>query len=342
MTDGTHANILRRKAGMQDSGVAPDPLTSSRAVRLVLSKVAQDCAGLALTVSGVSDDSDDLDAMLAGLPEGLMLVPLLRDDRAVGLIALDQQLRAAVLEITTIGAVLPQPADDRPPTGTDRFLCDPLIKGFLDRFPDAVRATSLEDWADTVVAGDLFDSTRTAGLVLDDGRYRAVQMTVGLGATDRQGVLLMVLPVVKPAPEMHVPADLPVDWSLAFPAAVEAAPAQLDAELHRFTLPLSVVERLRVGTVVPLDGCSVASVRLRASDGRIVARARLGQSGGMRAIRLEIPPAPDLNELAPAAMPEAPLVAMAEIAEDAMDSASFDLPEPAEGFAFDEAEGGLT
>ena len=341
MTDGTHANILRRMAGMQDSGVAPNPLTSSRAVRLVLSKVAQDCAGLALTVSSVADDSDDLDAMLAGLPDGLMLVQLLRDDRAVGLIALDQQLRAAVLEITTTGALLPQPADDRAPTGTDRFLCDPLIKGFLDSFPDAVRGTSLEGWAETAVAGDLFDSTRTAGLVLDDGRYRAVQMTVELGTTDRQGLLLMVLPVLKPQPEVPVPVDLPVDWSHAFPAAVETAPAQLVAELHRFSLPLSVVEGFAKGTVLPLDGCSVASVRLRASDGRVVARARLGQSAGMRAVRLEMPPAPDLRELAPAAMPGASLVAMSEIAEDAMDTAVFDLAGPVEGFAFDDTEGGL-
>ena len=298
MADGLETTILRRMAGMVASGSDPDPLTSSRAVRLVLAKVAQDCAGLPLAVSSVAEDIDDLDGMLAGLSNDLMLVGVHRDSDLVGLLGVDMELRAAVLEIATTGALLAQPAETRNPTGTDRLLCDPLLKGFLEGFPQAVRGTAYDHWADGVTAGDRLPDTRVAGLTLHDDRYRTVQMTVQLGQTDRQGMLLLALPLPRKPTEDVVPAAAPRhDWADAFRAVVESAPATLDAQLHRFTLPLSALQELRVGTVLPLDGCSVASVRLRGGDGRVVARARLGQSGGMRAIRIEAPPAPDLHEL---------------------------------------------
>jgi len=55
-------------------------------------------------------------------------------------------------------------------------------------------------------------------------------------------------------------------------------------------MPLFQAENLAVGQVIPLPGCTVSSVKLLARDGRKVATARLGQSGGMRAVRVEAAP----------------------------------------------------
>ncbi len=239
MTEGTHANILRRMAGMQVGGDSQSPLTSSRAVRLVLAKVAQDSVGLPLAVSSVAEDVADLDAMLAALPDGLMLVRLERADQTVGLMGLDMQLRASVLEVTTTGKLLAQGAEDRPPTGTDRFICDALIKGFLDSFPEVVRGTAFKGWAQDSAAGELFADTRLAGLILAPGRYRTVQMTVQLGQTDRQGLLLLALPLPEPDPVEGLPKPEAIAWEPAFTAAVTAAPVSLAARLHNFRLTLA-------------------------------------------------------------------------------------------------------
>ncbi|MFT6074512.1 MAG: flagellar motor switch protein FliM [Yoonia sp.] len=139
MTESTHAILLRRMTRSQEADVAENPLTSSRAVRLALTKAANSAAGLVLTVTSVVQDVSALDAMLEGLPDGLMLVGLHRQGQLVGLIALDMQLRAAVLEMEKMGVLSVTAVDDRAPTHTDKVLCEPLIAAFLAAFPEAVR-----------------------------------------------------------------------------------------------------------------------------------------------------------------------------------------------------------
>jgi flagellar motor switch protein FliM len=329
MSESTHATLLRRMTRSHDVGVAENPLTSSRAVRLALTKAANDTVGLVLTVSSVAEDVSTLDPMLDGLPDGLMLVGLYRQDRLVGMIALDMQLRAAVLEMETMGALSPQPVDDRAPTRTDKMMCGPLIAGFLDAFPQAVRGTDFDGWGDHIVHEDQIADTRTAGLLLDDCPYRVVQMNVQLGSADRQGLLLMVLPLVEELQDAPLPTEIATDWDVDFPKAVQDAPAAMTALLHRFSLTLATARALQVGTVLPLPGCSVSSVRLVAPDGHEVAQARLGQSGGMRAVRLQAAPLPDLHDLtAPMGAEPEPLAV----------EGGFDLPQDlGEPAAFDTA-----
>lgn len=297
MTDSTHATILRRMTRSHEADVAENPLTSSRAVRLALTKAANDTVGLVLAVSSVAEDISTLDAMLDGLPDGLLLVGLHRQGRLIGLAALDMQLRAAILEMQTMGVLSAQVAEDRAPTRTDKMLCDTLIAAFLTAFPEAVRGTTFDGWGDGVTHDDPIADKRMAGLLLDDGRYRLVQMNVQLGPADRQGILFIALPVLDPPPVDAPPIKGAVDWSNQFPKVVQDAPAALTALLHRFSLPLATARAFQVGTVVPLPGCSVSSVRLIAADGKEIAQAKLGQSGGMRAVRLQAAPMPDLHDL---------------------------------------------
>ena len=318
MTESTHATILRRMTRAHAADVVENPLTSSRAVRLALTKAANDAAGLVLTVSSVAEEVNDLDAMLAGLPDGIMLVGLQRSGQLVGLIALDMQLRAAVLEMETMGVLSGQVADDRAPTQTDKVMCDPLLAGFLAAFPDAVRSTALEGWGDHVTHEARIADTRAAGLLLADVSYRLLQMDVQLGTTDRQGVLLMMLPFVEAVTEKPAPVPpLTPDWATEFTKVINDAPASLTALLHRFSIPLATAQKLHVGMVLQLPGCRVSSVKLIAADAKVVAQAKLGQSGGMRAVRIEAAPLPDLHDLDTAAavipMPEQHVAAQGDL-----------------------------
>ncbi|SFS04832.1 FliM/FliN family flagellar motor switch protein [Yoonia litorea] len=282
---------------MQDKTDADSPLTSSRAVRLALAKAAQDSISLPLTVSSIAEEVDRLDAMLGALPDGLMLVRLEKGDGLAGLIAVDAEMRAAVVEVETTGAVSLRAAEPRLPTGTDRFLCDPVLKMFLSAFPQAVSGTDYAGWADDVSAGTCFANTRLAGLELADGRYRSLQMTVQIGQTDRQGMLIMALPLPEPVTRPSAVSKSKENWSEQLHKVVESVPATLIAELHRFSVSLGYLQGLKVGDVIRLDGCSVSSIKLRDAEGKPVATARLGQSMGKRAVRLEAPPQLDLKEL---------------------------------------------
>ena len=296
---------MTRPHGHED---AENPLTSSRAVRLALTKAANDTVGVILTVASVAEEITDLDDMLGMLGDGLMLVGLERGNALVGMIALDMELRAAVLEQQTMGSVLAHRADERAPTRTDKMLCEPLISTFLSAFPQAVLGTALEGWGTDVALGESVESPRAAGLVLEDCAYRIVRLSVDLGVAERQAELIIVLPVVQEEKSIAAPAPSIADgdWDTIFEENVALAPARLDAVLHRFPVSLATAQSLQIGTVLPLPGCTVHSVRLLAPDGAEVAQAKLGQLGGYRAVRIETAPAPQLAEL-PAATPGTPM-----------------------------------
>ncbi|MFA8444244.1 FliM/FliN family flagellar motor switch protein [Yoonia sp.] len=306
MTESTQVTLLRRMTRPQGQEATVNPLTSSRAVRLALTKAANDTVGLVLTVQSVAEETTDLDDMLGSLADDLMLVALQHADHLVGLIALDLEMRAAVLEMETMGAVLAQPAEQRVPTRTDKMLCDPLVAAFLAAFPAAVAGTALEGWMDGVTPGDRVENGRAAGLILADCTYRIVRLSVDLGVADRQGQVVMVLPVVQEVTETVVAPQDAVDWDATFQDAVSHAPACLTALLHRFPVSLATAQGLQVGSVLPLPGCTVHSVRLLSSDGTGVAQAKLGQVGGYRAVRLEAAPALQLTDLAEPATEIAP------------------------------------
>jgi len=297
MTEGTQVTLLRRMTRPQGPEVAENPLTSLRAVRLALTKAADDSVGLVLTVQSVAEEVTGLDEMLGILDDEQLLVGLAREGDLAGVIALDMEMRAAVLEMETMGAILAQPAEKRAPTRTDKMLCEPLLAEFLSAFPGAVLGTPLEGWMDGILPGDKVRSARAAGLILTDGDYRIVRMTVDLGAAERQGMLLMALPLVQETAPPEAAPPLPVDWEGAFQDTIADAPATLQAQLHRFPVSLAAAQSLQVGSILPLPGCTVSSVRLLSPDGQVVAQAKLGQLGGYRAVRLEAAPAPELSDL---------------------------------------------
>lgn len=296
MTDSSHISILRRMAGQAVDTPPVSPLATSRAVRLALVKAASDAGGLVVRVASTADDVGRLDDLLGGLDKGLMLVGLDRRAALAGFVAVDMQLRAAMVEVQTTGRLLDQPADDRPATGADKALCDPLLVAFLSALSPAVIGTAYEGWVDDVTVGGRLADSRLAGLLLEDGDYRVLRMNVELGTGDRQGEVMLVLPVQAAPTVPEEPAPV-MDWDTALSAAVQDAPAMLTARLHQFKMPLGRAQALRVGQVVPLPGCTVNSVRLIAPDGRCVAQAKLGQSVGHRAVRIELAPGPEMDDL---------------------------------------------
>ncbi|PUB18892.1 FliM/FliN family flagellar motor switch protein [Yoonia sediminilitoris] len=307
MSDSDHKMILRRMTGRETGDVAETPLTLSRAVRLAFTKSANDTIGLIVTVTAMGEDVHTLDPMLEVLDDNLMLVGLERGGELVGLMALDMQLRAAILEMQAMGKLIAGMAEDRAPTGTDKTMAENLLIRFLDAMPVATLGTEYDGWTDQVELGSKVESCRAAGLVLDDCEYRIMRLDIDLGVADRTGQLIVVLPLAVETFGAPAEPTEQLDWATLFQARVAEAQSELDALLHRFDMPLAQARNLQVGQVVPLRGCSVNSVRLVTAKGREVALAKLGQLGGNRAVRVEAPPQPQMRELgggAEAALPD--------------------------------------
>lgn len=205
-----------------------------------------------------------------------------------GLAGIDLQTRAAVIEQQTTGNLRPAPADPRPVTATDAAIIAPVISGFLAEAGTLTEGTPLAGWTASYTVGGRVLNTRAAGIVMVDTIYRLVRMTLDLGAGDRQGMILIALPV---SPEMTVQKapDAAANWSADIAAAVGHASADLHAVLHRMRLSLRQVDAFHVGQLIAMPGINVGSVKLETADGRVVARARLGQTTGLRAVRIQAP-----------------------------------------------------
>ncbi len=283
------------------SEVAAVPLTSSRAMRLAVTRAADRALGLSLTVESVSEDTQKLDGVIGQLATDDSYFQLDGADGLRGIIGLDMQLRAAAIEMQTMGSIGKKEAAARPHTGTDMLLATPLCAAVLEALPKATQGSDLDGWAAAIKLGDPFETLRAAGLMLPDARYKIMTITVDLNGEGRQGHLVIVLPTCDAVEVLDAP-DVDAQWDRRMHTAVSSAPAAMDAILHKLRLPLGQVNDLAVGDVLPLHGVTVGSVKLFAPKDTLVGTARLGQSGGMRAVRLETPPEPHMRDI-PAPVP---------------------------------------
>ena len=207
------------------------------------------------------------------------------------LVALDPEARAATAEVPTLCRVSATPSEPRSVTAADAALARPLLAVLLSEIEEATAGTTLAGWLRGPRLAARLPGAREAAMLLPDGPYRVVRLTLDLGMGGRQGLAILLLRIAVPQ------TDLAVQDAAAPPTVgphVLGSQAMLDAVLHRLRLPLTEVEGFQVGQLVALPGVTVASVRIEAG-GADLGPARLGQVAGMRAVRIEEPLSPRLD-----------------------------------------------
>lgn len=266
-------------------------------------------SGLLRAVSRVLSASTPLmaeDASLhrkrASLPELLdaiepdAFVVTLAGGDSVGLALIDQSGFASLIEAMTIGRLSARPSPPRRATTTDSA----LLAGFLD----SVLADLGADPVARHRCGRAMPDHRLIGVLLDDGEFDLVALTARLvcAQVSRPVRVMLALPRGAEAVDAAASAEpAKPGWTAALEAAVLAAPTNLRAELGRVTLPLAEVLELGVGSALILPLSALEDIRLVGLDGVAQATGRLGQSRGIRALRLThlsvtAPPDPPMQE----------------------------------------------
>jgi len=144
MSDEQTDNALKRK--VRAGQPAPDiaPMSMRKAFRLAVSKAGDKCNGLAMTLVGLKVQSVGLDAMLEELTnEGLYLL-LAGPARNQGFVSFDTALVAGLIEMQTLGRVLPGAVAARVSTPTDATMNAPFVDDLLAEFEEALVGTP--DW----------------------------------------------------------------------------------------------------------------------------------------------------------------------------------------------------
>lgn len=237
-----------------------------------------------------------LRASAAEVPERLPergLFALLSGPRgATGVIALDSEVLAALIERQTLGRVSDRPIPPRRPTRTDAMLAAGLIDAALDALDTALAEDADRIWASGFRFASHLDDPRPLALMLEDDDYRVIALSLSLGGGARRGAAVLALPATGrgEAPARRSAAAAAAEaavFGAALGEAVMAAPAWLDAVIARVRLPLAQAMALAPGETLRLGAAAVDRIDIAGPDGRRIAGGQLGQTRGQRAVRLD-------------------------------------------------------
>lgn len=308
--------VLRRMTGGRPDRPRTGVVSLVRTLRLSLAKAGHEALRVRLQCGDVTETPVVAAEIADHLPGGALIVFLQGRAGACGVAALDAPLLASVLEARTTGAVGPGPVTERVPTQTDAI----LARGFLDATLTEIAGRLEEhpgwDWLCGYHPRDRVPEAHRLPYLLPDLPYAAIRAEVDIAAGVRRGALTLVLPqaaasraLPRPAPvtgprdAAEQPGSDGAAWRAAMRLRLGESPAGLDAVLCRLTLPLSEVEALVPGSVLTFPRATLGRVALLAADGSEAGRARLGQSEGKRAIRIDVQtplPAAASGDTAPA------------------------------------------
>lgn len=305
---------LRRKARIARDEQEARAMSPARALRMAAEKTANEAFSLALAVQSVSRSLTDHAGLLALIPDGLLLLLLDGPDGSVGVMTLDAAILSALIEMQTVGQVLPKPPRDRPLTRTDAALAAPLVDGVLQRMTRDLADHPDHYWTCGYRFGAMIEDRRSLGLTLGAPDYHVFRLELDIAGGLRQGEVMLVLPRRDDPAQTQRDADQD-GASRQLQARVMEAPVRLDAVLCRVSLPLSGIGKLAVGDLLPLPGEALREIAVEGVGRRRVATGRLGKVDGLRAIRLNIPGAPTPQPLNPpegGQITHAPVAAQAE------------------------------
>lgn len=300
MIDQTDKTVLKRMAEAGRPRLRFAVMSPAKALRVGLAKAAYDRIRLALIVDKVSEDRLSLAELLDALEDRALLAVLNGPAQGLGLVALSPQVLAALVEMQTMGRVTQGEALARRPTRTDATMAVEFIDRVMVELETALAGEMDVIWAGSFRYASFLNDPRPLGLLLEDTAYRVFRLDLDLSQGAKRGTMLLALPATgrgnPPERRGAATVDPAAIWAQEMERTVMATPAQLEAVLHRVTIPLSAVMRLQAGDLLPLPMAAVEKLRLEGSGGRMLVTGRLGQARGFRAVKLSMGDAADLAQ----------------------------------------------
>ena len=299
-------NVIHRKTRVAREGYQARAMSPAKALRLALAQSADRELGLALTVTAVEQTQIAATGLPGALGEGGLLVLLDGPGGLGGALRLDAAFLAALIEVQTTGRVTGRPAEDRAVTRTDAAIAAPLIDAALARFAELLSEETPDHWGAGWRFGAMAEDVRSLGLALTEAEYHHFRLMVEIGEVAQPGILSLLLPVRPCAAARPDCTDGPARRGATLEHSALDAPVRIDAVLTRLSLPLDRVCTLRAGDLLPLSVERPLTARLEVGARHKLARARLGQMHGFRAVRVvAVTDAPPEKTAVPAPPPPA-------------------------------------
>lgn len=287
--------VLERMTG----AARPEPdhgvVTLAGSLRLAASRAGHEQLRLRLTCGEVTESRLTVGGVSELLPERGLIVFLRGRGGACGIAALDRALVASILEARTTGTVSSAPVPDRAPTQTDATLVRGFLEAFMAEMSDRLDGRAGLAWAAGFQPRERVPDPDRLRYLMPDIPYCAMTTDIDVGMGVRRARITILLPKDEAgsAAGAHPPqrkCENAAAWGADFGARVRMSPAELDAVLCHLRVSLGEVESLEPGSLLRFPRDALAKITLTAPDGSAALRARLGQSGGKRAVKISVPP----------------------------------------------------
>ena len=284
--DGNTVILRKARSGRaehQARGMSP-----SRALRLALAQTAAALYDMPVAVVAVEQVEMSQTGLGRELEGGGLLILLDGPAGARGALRMDLGLLGALIEVQTTGRVSGRASANRAVTRTDAAISAPLVDAMLARFEAQLLEETPEHWGQYFRYGVMMEDVRGMQLALTAPDFHVLRLMVETGDVAHPGALTLILPAPPDPPEANDPA-LEAVLARTLEACAMDVPIRLEAVLGRIKLPLGEVCALKPGDTLPLALDKPMRIRLEASEKHVVAMANLGQSDGLRAVRLLLP-----------------------------------------------------
>ena len=279
---------------LRSDAKAPDAQTVSpaTAARVSLARAADQAFSLTLRVNSIRQSRLDLADVVDQIDEDWALFPLLHDNGSVGVMCLEPACIIAFVETQTMGRVSAAVAEPRRLTQTDKALAVAFLEGFLRRFDEALKGAPTAYWTRGYRTEDAVATRHMMVLKLDRAEYRGFDIQSEVVEAERPINMRLFLPIkekvakqnAKKKPTKTGVALLESEHTIRRSAM--AANVEMDAIMCKVMLPLSELNTLQPGHLVPLPQDAAKQAHLVDRPGRSAQSVRLGQLHGMRAVKL--------------------------------------------------------
>lgn len=280
---------LQRKAGADRPPPDHGAVSPSIALRLAISRSAQEILKIPMAGGEVEDCRATLSSMPELLPASGLWMLLNGPGSARGVASLDASLLAAVLQALTAGQVTGSSVAHRPPTPTDAFLARRFLALLLETLANRLETHPAHGWANGFHPREQIPTADRLPHLLVDLVYKCLSIEVDINHGLRTGRLQVFLPddgSGETVSGSQTGRDRLARWQRALSERVMASEVCLETVLARIEVPLTEITRWQVGEHVVLPGTALEQVLVEDGDRRRVGLGTLGQVRGYRAVRL--------------------------------------------------------
>lgn len=282
--DGKRAvgGLARKLAASKEGTAGTGGSITLKALRRSVARAAEDLCELPMAVIAARQTNrvpEDLSGLLS---DKHLLVVLDCPEGRIGAATFDAAAVTALIQQQTMGTVLGMYGDERNYTPTDAA----MVAEFLEKMFSKVTAL-LEEQTDLRIFegyrfGAQVEDVRTLVLGMEADDYRVINLNVDLATGKMQGEICLVLP--EPSVEEYDESNSVSGPRLG--SSVGSMRAELSAVLCKKRIPLRQFSGLKAGDLLPLDQAYLYETDLIAINGQHIAKGRLGQINGARAVRL--------------------------------------------------------